>query len=105
MIAPPVVALREIDQLAADARRTGEARQFAHAPGHLPVMIAVGKLRRRFACHHGHRPARDEKLAGGARKRISQGYRDACRSSSPAWLRRSKGPRKQQGTATPWRCR
>jgi hypothetical protein len=38
--------LGEIDQLAADARRTSEACQSAHAPGHLPVMIAVGQRRR-----------------------------------------------------------
>jgi hypothetical protein len=61
MIAAPVVVLREIDQLAADARRTGEAHQFADAASHLPVMIAVGQ-RRRFACRQDN-DVRDMKNA------------------------------------------
>jgi hypothetical protein len=49
MIAAPVVALREIDQLASDAGRPRSARQPSHLAGHLAAMIAVGKRRRRFA--------------------------------------------------------
>jgi hypothetical protein len=63
MIAAPVVSFGEIDQFAADARRSGRARQFAHAAGHLPVMIAVGQ-RRRFACRQRHRRAGHEKTRG-----------------------------------------
>ena len=43
MIAAPVVALPESDQLAADAGRSGVARQLAHLARHLAAMIAVSE--------------------------------------------------------------
>jgi len=62
MIAAAVVALGEIDKLAAHARRSCVARQFAQPAGHLPVMIAVGERRPRFA--HGHAHPGNERVAG-----------------------------------------
>ena len=46
MIAAPVVPHREIDQLAAKARRPGIARQFAQLAGHFLVLVAIGERRR-----------------------------------------------------------
>jgi len=46
IIAALIIAPDELDQLEADARRLGIARQCAQPAGHLPVMIAVGKRRR-----------------------------------------------------------
>src|SRR5436190_558003 len=43
MVAATVVTLAEIDQLAANARGTGEASQLAELLGHLPVMIVIGQ--------------------------------------------------------------
>jgi hypothetical protein len=56
----PVVALREIDQFPANARRPGVACQFAHLAGHVPAMVAVERDRR-FDCQSGRR-ARERRL-------------------------------------------
>jgi hypothetical protein len=72
MIATPVVALRESDQLAADAGRSGSARQFAHLAGHLAAMIAVGKRGRRLALCRRCQIAGNQKPAGGTNNPIAQ---------------------------------
>ena len=66
MIAAPVVAPGEIDQLAADARRAGSARQLTQPSGHLPIMIAVYWRRRRFRHCQGSYAGEIGKPAGGA---------------------------------------
>jgi hypothetical protein len=62
MIAAPVVPLREIDKLPANARRAGQLRQSAQPVGRLSVMIAVREHRPRLA--HGNAHPGDERLAG-----------------------------------------
>jgi len=68
MIAAPVVALRQIDQLAANARRTGQVREAAQLRGHLAVMVAAGERRPCFA--HGHAHPGNERVAGLRNNRI-----------------------------------
>jgi hypothetical protein len=71
MIAAPVVALREIDQLAADTGRSGIARQFEHLAGHLAAMIAVRKRRRGLDLCQRYQISGSQKLEGGANKTIN----------------------------------
>jgi hypothetical protein len=49
MIAAPVVSLRQIGKLLANARRMRQARQTAQPAGHLAVMVAVRKRGRLLA--------------------------------------------------------
>src|ERR1700730_9884594 len=63
MIAAPVVAFGEIDQLSAHAGRPLEARELAQPPRHLPVMVAVDKPGRRFARRYQARPAHEPRGA------------------------------------------
>jgi hypothetical protein len=54
MIAATVVPLRQIDKLAANARRTGQVREAARLRGHLAVIVAAGKRGPRFARGQTH---------------------------------------------------
>jgi hypothetical protein len=71
MIAASVVALRESDQLAANPRRTGEARQLTQPAGHLAAMIAFGRRGSRFAPCRQCQIGGSQKPAGGANKTIN----------------------------------
>ena len=77
MIAALIIAPDELDQLAADARRLG----IAQPAGHLPVMIAVGKRRRRFTHRRSSQVAGSRKLAGGAQGRNNLNPRPRCQCS------------------------
>jgi len=68
MIAAPVVTLRQIDKLAANARRPGLVCETAQPLGHLAVMVAAGERRPCFA--HGHAHPGNERVAGRRNNRI-----------------------------------
>ena len=68
MIAAPVVTLRQIDKLAANARRAGQVRQSEQPIGHLAVMVAASERPPCFANGHAH-PG-NERVAGRRNNRI-----------------------------------
>jgi hypothetical protein len=49
IIAAAVVTLRQIRQLATDARGTRFARQFAQSPSHYPIVVAIDQRNQCFA--------------------------------------------------------
>jgi hypothetical protein len=71
MITAPVVSLRLIGKLLANARRMRQARQTAQPAGHLAIMVAVRKRGRRLARCQSRQPAGMQKWRGGDNKFIA----------------------------------
>jgi hypothetical protein len=71
MITAPVVSLRLIGKLLANARRMRQARQTAQPAGHLAIMVAVRKRGRRLARRQSRQPAGMQKWRGGDNKFIA----------------------------------
>jgi hypothetical protein len=62
MIAAPVIPFGKVDQLPAHTGRPRDARQFAQSARHLPMMVAIRKLGRRFARRYQARGAHERRF-------------------------------------------